>query len=479
MEEIKSNKLDINKYFEALKAEDYDESFDMVESWLRREQFFNSGKTGKTKAGKIRYYIFAHRAKLAYVVLLFFVTLIVANVKVTSKETLAGVVSWTVDKNNKEAIEKIDKSEWLDKSQLVVDAQTGDDTNLIKYKIIVSDDSKLNLEQLKIKLDEIKDLKYVEITPITENVNVPIYAAALHSIFNSDIPDRFVNAEAVKQNVYEQLRFAGVDDDDFDVDYASEAPRSMKLIIKIPQDSLKHKIHDDIMKNINTDKIIQNTAKMIENLKSQLQENLPRIQEEYGNYYNYDSEKLNKALRKFQIKLDSMKYRFDDKEFEKSMESLKSLDTLGEFINRQVEESIRMNEQQLRLNEDNIRRNEEYMRKNEERMQKNEERMREREEELNSLDTLGDYINEQVEINLEKNLQHLKILDSLGPFIQKQIRIQGDMNFDTAKFNRKMEKMRIKMDSLNFHIKNYKNNNENEDEIKEEKDDDDDNSDMN
>ena len=273
MEEIKSNNLDINKYFEALKAEDYDESFDMVESWLRREQFFNSGKTGKTKAGKIRYYIFAHRTKLAYVVLLFFVTLIVANVKVTSKETLAGVVSWTVDKNNKEAIEKIDKSEWLDKSQLVVDAQTGDDTNLIKYKIIVSDDSKLNLEQLKIKLDEIKDLKYVEITPITENVNVPIYAAALHSIFNSDIPNRFVNAEAVKQNVYEQLRFAGVDDDDFDVDYASEAPRSMKLIIKIPQDSLKHKIHDDIMRDINTDKIIQNTAKMIENMKSQLQEN--------------------------------------------------------------------------------------------------------------------------------------------------------------------------------------------------------------
>jgi len=286
MEEIKSNNSDINKYFDALKAEDYDESFDMVESWLRREQFFNSDKVKKTKAGKIRYYIFAHRAKLAYIVLLFFVTLIVANVKVTSKETLAGVVSWTVDKNNKVAIEKIDKSEWLDKNQLVVDAQAGGDTNLIKYKIIVPDDSKLNLEQLKIKLEEIKDLKYVEITPITENVNVPIYAAALHSIFNSDIPDKFVNTEDIKQNVYEQLKIAGVDDDDFDFDYASEAPRSMKLTLKIPQDSLKHKIHDDIMRNINTEKIMENTKKMIENMKIQLDVNLPRIQEEYGNYYN-------------------------------------------------------------------------------------------------------------------------------------------------------------------------------------------------
>ena len=34
--------------------------------------------------------------------------------------------------------------------------------------------------------------------------------------------------------------------------------------------------------------------------------------------------------------------------------------------------------------------------------------------------------------------------------------------------------MRIKMDSLDYHMKKYNNNNENEDEMKEEKDDDDD-----
>lgn len=480
MEDIKSNNPELTKYFEAVKEENYDESFEKVETWLRREHFFHSGKIQKTKSAKIKYFLFAQRAKLAYAVLTIFVTLIVANVKVTSKETVAGVISWSVNKNNKDAIEKIDRADWLDKNQLVVDNENGSDTNIIRYKFIIPDDSKLNPEQLKVKLEEIKDINTIQIIPITEAVNVPLYAAALHNVFKTDIPQKYVNAEDIRNNVYEQLKIAGIDNEDCDVNYTPDI-NGAKILIRIQQDSSKHKIHDDIMNSINTEKILINTEKMLNELKIQLNENLPKFKEEFGNYGKFNADKLNAEMERVQIKIDSMKFKFNEKEFERSMESLHKLDTLDKFINRKIEESMRLNEENLKKSEENLKRNDEKMKKFEEKMKDKEEKMREKEERLKSLDTLGKFISKQVEENLKINMGQLKSLDSLGPFLEKQLKITGNINFDTAKFNRKMERLKIKMDSLKFKWdgNKYDKDNENNDEENEEKEKEQDNSDSN
>jgi hypothetical protein len=456
MEKVKSKNIELDKYYDALKSENYDESFNKVESWLRREQFFHGGKAQRTKSEKLKSFLFVHKAKFAYIVLIFFVTLIVANVKVTSKETVAGVITWKVDKRNKDAIEKIDKSNWLDKNQLVVNEQKENDVNLINYKFIVPDNSTLNLEQLKSKLEEINDINSIQIVPITEAVNVPLYAAAMHTIFNSNIPPKFVNVYDVKQNVFEQLKVAGINDEDCDVDYEPET-YGVKVTIRLQQDSLRYKIHDDIMRGINTEKVLRNTERMLENMREQLNENLPRIRVEFGDYGRFNAEKLDETLKKVQITIDSIQIKFDNEDFEENMErSLNSLDTLDDYINNQVEESLRKSEEHLRRNEEFLRQNEEYLRRNE--------------ENLKSLDTLGEFINKQVEVNIQKNLKHLKILDTLGPFIQKQIRIHISDNFDTSKFNQNMKKFKIKMDSLEIRFNNneYDNDNDNEDGIIEE-----------
>ena len=420
---IKNGEL-LDKYFSKIKEEKYDSSFIELENWLRNRETYPIPTPNKFKIFKN--FIFVNKMKFAYLIVAFVITGITSNFTVSQNDTVGNVVTWKIDKQNKEAIEKIDKFDWLDKSQLVVSESKDDNSDILVYKLIIPTENRQSINTYKSELAALNEIKSLEVIPISETVKIPLYAAAMNKVFNWNMNQKFVNAEEIRQSVFDQLRNAGIENE-VDI-YESPEIRSngyVNVQLKPLRDSLRIKVHIDAVKELNMEKIrieVEDAMKEVQDAMKELHNNLGKkdsvLKRIIIKRMNDNSEDItidvNEILRTVNKSLDSTLKIFKNKEFLKDLneENFNNLESLKELENLKY---------------------------------------------LEGLDTLGEFIEKEIKINFDRN--GFDKLDSLN------------MNFDKENFKKKIKvmvdsvknkTMKINIEETDRETGNIENNIENE-----------------
>lgn len=366
----------LDKYFDSIKKENYKESYNDVGGWLRREAA-NASLVHSKKNFKFFRFVFSEgRMKFAYLFIILILAGITSNFSVTRTETIGSVMSWTVDKQKTDAIKKIDNLNWIDKSQLVVEESKTEAGTILTYKMLMPTASANEIEAHKSELAKIKDIMTVDIQPISEPVKQPLYAMAMEKIFNYDYNKNFANPEEIKNSVYEQLKYAGLQNYvGFNIPPNGVAGKMVNFNFEEP-DAVRMKIHDDIVneyeidqaleemddiiapmrvvndsviknmiiringENINPSAILYEVHRSLDTLHSKLKSNDIHRKEKIEKF-NQKMEKFNEGMEKFNRKMERYNEKmerynekmeeYNDKmeEFEESMEELKNLPKLN------------------------------------------------------------------------------------------------------------------------------------------------------
>lgn len=257
------NKNILDKYFDSIKEENYKESFNEVEDWLRREALHSFGNPEKSKFTLLKYIFSEGRLKFAYLFIILILVGITSNFSVTRTEPVGIVMSWSVDKQNPETIKKIDNFDWIDKTKLIVNEESTDGKQVLVYKMLIPSANPDEIDKLKSVLENMKDVHSVNIIPISEPVKQPLYAVALENIFKVGYNKNLANPEEIKNNVFEQLRLAGIQNDvDLDVPSVGSAGRFVNFDFGKKPDSIRIKIHCDIVNEYDIEKALDDVDKL-------------------------------------------------------------------------------------------------------------------------------------------------------------------------------------------------------------------------
>lgn len=258
----------LEKYFNSIKEENYKATFGSMESWLRKESAFSNLKHTKSKFVFFSYIFSEGRLKFAYLFIILILAGVASNFSVTRTETVGSIVSWSVDKQRSDVIKKIDNLDWIDKSQLIVDQENSGGKEILTYKILLPASSTEEVEKLRNELASIKDIQSINIIPISEPVKQPIYAVALEKFFKYDYDKNYVNPEEIKNNVYEQLKLAGIQNYvSFNDPGNGSAGKFLNVNLCTQPDSVRIKIHSDIVKEYDLDEELDEIDEFLEPVK--------------------------------------------------------------------------------------------------------------------------------------------------------------------------------------------------------------------
>ncbi|MCX6164845.1 MAG: hypothetical protein NTU73_08320, partial [Ignavibacteriae bacterium] len=380
------NKNILDKYFDSIKEENYKESFNEVEDWLRREAVYSFEKPEKSKFALLKYIFSEGRLKFAYLFIILILVGITSNFSVTRTEPVGIVMSWSVDKQNPETIKKIDNFDWIDKSKLIVNEENADGKQVLVYKMLIPSANMEEIDKLKSVLENMKDVHSVNVVSISEPVKQPLYAVALENIFKVDYNKNLANPEEIKNNVFEQLRLAGIQNDvDLDVPSVGSAGRFVNFNFGKKPDSIRIKIHCDIVNEYDIDKALEDVDKLFAPVRVINDSVLKKV------IVSINGEELNTDVIMYEVQrnLDTLHFR------------LKNSET------RRKEKMDRFNEKMERFNE-----RMEKFNKSMEKFNKKMEKFDEKMEKLNVPNVDYHYeINDEGDINIEVDVDEIPGVD--------------------------------------------------------------------
>jgi hypothetical protein len=194
-----------------LKNEDYSSSFNRVETWLRNKSVQSKNTKNERSLVKMKNYFFSHKIRIAYAVI--FLTVIVAacSMPVTTHENFGNMITWSVDKNNTEAINKIDDLTWLKTAdQVNKNGNTDNGKEEIVYTVVLQKSTEGQIASYRNDLEKI-GVSSLKIIPFNNNVKRPLYSAALNNFFSININATGMSDEDLQAEVERQLREQGVE----------------------------------------------------------------------------------------------------------------------------------------------------------------------------------------------------------------------------------------------------------------------------
>src|SRR4030095_16090419 len=107
------NSSEPEHYFNAVKSQVFSSKREDLYNWLYKANIKIKNKTEERKLHKMKYFITANKLKIVYTVIAFIIAAAACNMPVTQSENVGNMITWSVDKNNTDAISKIDVLPWL------------------------------------------------------------------------------------------------------------------------------------------------------------------------------------------------------------------------------------------------------------------------------------------------------------------------------------------------------------------------------
>ncbi|MCU0371650.1 MAG: hypothetical protein MUE56_00205 [Ignavibacteria bacterium] len=225
----------MDKYWDKIRQEKYDGSFDRVSKSLLEK---NSTKEKRSKL-VMKQFILTHKYKIVFAVVLAFV-FAACNYPVTQEKTVGYAMQWSAEKQDEAAVnDALNNLSWLKNANLNVNENNNNGKVVLEFSTVLQGIDVNAVLKYKSDLEKISAVKSVKIVPLTESITRPVYSAALYSFFRVDISSKGKSDEEVRAEIEKQLRDNGFNNANVFYENAGEHKR---LMVKIPDDgSMKGK----------------------------------------------------------------------------------------------------------------------------------------------------------------------------------------------------------------------------------------------
>ena len=223
-----------SKYFDEIRNENYDDTFDKTDTWLRNanEKFTNSNSTNSDrKPGFINIILSGNKSKLAYAFLILAFLIAACNYPVTQEESAGDVMKWSVSKDNTEAISQIQNLDWIKNGVVNVI----EDGNYIVYSFIIPKEDHNNVTEYNKQLEAITGIDQINIFPLNETVKRPVYSALLNNLFKIDINATNMSDSELSNEISAQLKSAGLEAAQVDFEKDENGNRRVKIFIPVQE----------------------------------------------------------------------------------------------------------------------------------------------------------------------------------------------------------------------------------------------------
>jgi hypothetical protein len=255
------NKLFPERFKSVLRNEDYSNSFNRVETWLRNKSEQTRNAKNERSLVKMKNYFFSHKIRLAYAVIFLALVVAACSMPVTTHETMGNVITWSVDKYNTDAINKIEELPLLKNAdQVNKNGNTDNGKEEIVYTVVMQKSTEEQIASFRNDLEKI-GVSALKIIPINNNVKRPLYSAALNDFFSININATGMSDEELEQEITSKLKEAGIND--FNIDFKTDDHGKRMLKLNIPDDQIKN-AHENFELNVN-DGNSREVMKMVHN----------------------------------------------------------------------------------------------------------------------------------------------------------------------------------------------------------------------
>ena len=207
-QENNNGEKDANINWSALKDEDHSDSFFKTEIWLRNISGSLHTKKPKSKVEIMKQYIISNKVKIA-VVFIFALFVAACNLPVTQNETVGHIISWSVQ--DPKGMEKIESLPWVDKNSLSVNEDESNGVVTTSYNLVLPNSTLEEVQAYSKELGAIPEVVSVNIMPLTEEVERPLYSKMLDDVFKIDINAKNMSDEELSAEVERQLRENGIE----------------------------------------------------------------------------------------------------------------------------------------------------------------------------------------------------------------------------------------------------------------------------
>lgn len=226
-----SKENNLNKYFDELKKESYDDTFSATEGWLHKITNLSTKKSER-KFSIMKNYFSANKFKLAYTFLILAFIVGACNYPVTQEESVGDVLTWTVAKENTDAISQIENMDWFKKGECNFNEENG----IVSYSIVIPKESHANTPDYERQLNAIPGILEINLHPLSETIQRPVYSALLNDLFKIDINATNMSNDELSKEIDTQLKNAGIENATVNFEKGSDNRRMVK--IQIPEGKL-------------------------------------------------------------------------------------------------------------------------------------------------------------------------------------------------------------------------------------------------
>jgi len=217
------------EYFSSLKKEDFSGTFPAVESWIREVSIKNQNKNKERNFIKMKNYIWAHKMRLVYTVIVLAILVGACSIPVTQNEPIGNVISWTVPAGTSSA--DFSGIPWITKSNLSISQNNNNGVKEDVYTVMLPGSTEEQLKNYEHDLEKIKEITTVKVFPLNENVKRPVYAAALHSFFRININASKMTDEELSKEIERQLNEQGIHPITVDFKGDGNGKRTLRLML--------------------------------------------------------------------------------------------------------------------------------------------------------------------------------------------------------------------------------------------------------
>jgi len=229
------NKLE--KYFDSLKKENFDDTFEAAGNWIRSANINLTNKKSERKFLQMKNYLSANKFKLAYTFLILAFVVAACNYPVTQQESLGDVMTFNVSSDNADAVSRIKNLDWFKKSESNYNENIDGDKGVISYKVILPKESHDNISLYKQQLESIPGINDLKIIPLSETVKRPAYSALLNDVFKININASNMNDSEVANEIQAELKKEGIENAKVTFERNPEGIRM--LTVDIPEQSMQ------------------------------------------------------------------------------------------------------------------------------------------------------------------------------------------------------------------------------------------------
>lgn len=194
----------MDKYWDKIRQEKYDGSFERTTKALLRNQNSQTKRKHTMKT-----FILEHKVKIAIAVFLVFL-IGACNYPVTQEKNIGYAFSWTSKPEHEKTVSQSLKSlSWLSNAPLTINIKNVNGTDIAEFNTVLQGIDEQTAMLHRNDLEKIKEINSVKILPLTEHSTVPLYSAALYKFFRVEVSSSGKSEAEIIAEIRKQLEENG------------------------------------------------------------------------------------------------------------------------------------------------------------------------------------------------------------------------------------------------------------------------------